>query len=69
MIQCRREKSTPTADSVRFPGQLNIGEVPDWAGVAVVSMSRIPTFTSTPELQFNQKRMKEAEELTDYNGA
>ena len=48
---------------------MNIGEVPDQAGVAVVPISWIPAFTSTPELQFNQERMKEAKELADYNGA
>ena len=58
-----------SAESVHFPSQLNIGEVPDRAGVAVVPISRIPAFTSTPKLQFNQERMKEARELADYNGA
>ena len=58
-----------SAESVHFPSQLNIGEVPDRAGVAVVPISRIPAFTSTPELQFNQERMKEAKELAIYNGA
>ena len=58
-----------SAESVHFPSQLNIGEVPNRAGVAVVPISRIPAFTSTPELQFNQGRIKEAKELEDYNGA
>ena len=56
-------------ESVHSPNQSDIGEVPDRAGVAVVPISWIPAFTSTPELQFNQGRIKEAKELEDYNGA
>ena len=44
-----------SAESVHFPSQLNIGEVPDRAGVAVVPISQIPAFTLTPELWFNQE--------------
>ena len=45
------------------------GEAPGQARVVVVPKSWIPILTSTPKFQFNQKQIREAKRLGEYNAA
>ena len=56
-------------ESAHSPNRSDNGEVPDQASVVVVSKSRIPILTSTPKFQFNQRQIREAKRLGEYNAA
>ena len=45
------------------------GEEPGQARIGVVSKSRIPILTLTPKFHFNQKQIREAKRLGEYNAA
>ena len=60
-----------SSEDVNTLNQSDIGGVPGEASVVEVRKSWIPVspLTSTPKLQFNEKQLREARKLGDYNTA